>query len=51
MSTASELRRAITAALRRLEAGGPANTDEARRLLREALAIPDDEVTGLEYRG
>lgn len=51
MSTTKELRRAMTAALRRLEAGGSANVEEARRLLREGLAIPDDDVLGTEYRG
>lgn len=43
MSSTAEIKRAVTAALRRLEAGGPANVEEARRLLREALAIPEDK--------
>lgn len=50
MSSESDtLRRAMVAALRRLEAGGLPNTTEAMRLLREGLATPQ-EYTGLEYR-
>ena len=50
MSEAGTLRRALVAILRRLEAGGPANVEEARRLAAEALAMPN-ESDGLSYRG
>lgn len=50
MTEALTLRRAITAALARLNAGGNANISEARDLLAEALATAR-EITGLEVRG
>lgn len=42
MNTADTLRTAMRAALARLDAGGPANVEEARRLLREGLAVPGE---------
>lgn len=41
----SHLRMAMRAALARLDAGGPANIEEARRLLREGLATPGEQAS------